>query len=522
MIMEFTETPTNVLSLMYEYSPLSLGSNIKNYYNFRKKINNGYYFEKPERKAELMLEQQKISSGFARTLTGSLQAALIYGLVKADILELTGSGDEDKDVKNFEQNILGKNNFSIKIGNKYYSYDWATPAAQSFLTAQAINEAISEDEKQTLFDIGSDFLGNMGEIWLETSMLSGLRDVLTTLTGQYNDGKLDIGGAAENLITQELAKYVPSLVNQIGQYLDKNVRTSYDATSIGKTTINKTLAKIPGLSKTLAPVVDVMGNEVTRDNTFFNTFIAPWNVKKGYSTKATEEIYRLYEETGDKEVIPWVAPYTISTDNGTVSLTPEERASFQKDTGKFIEKEVTSLLTNDTYKNLSDTDKAELIKDIFSYGRSKAENKYADIPFTSSEEKIYNMEQAGIDPAQYLIFKNNSDFDNSGSPNTYETKLAIAKSGMSNKEQKLFYAIEQPDNVSKYGNIFNTDKITKGLKDVSIQEIVNLRKKVISKSAKNQVTESNLKNVLNNSDYTRLEKYAIYEILKNSNFSNPY
>ena len=60
-------------------------------------------------------------------MAGSLLYVLGYGLAKAGIA--TGESDDDKDVKNFMKNSLGIGSYSIKVGDKSFSYDWAQPVA---------------------------------------------------------------------------------------------------------------------------------------------------------------------------------------------------------------------------------------------------------------------------------------------------------------------------------------------------------------------------------------------------------
>ena len=50
-----------------------------------------------------------------------------YALAKAGIV--SGESDDDKDVQNFMKNTLGVNSYSIKIGDKSFTYDWAQPIA---------------------------------------------------------------------------------------------------------------------------------------------------------------------------------------------------------------------------------------------------------------------------------------------------------------------------------------------------------------------------------------------------------
>lgn len=517
MIMAFTQTPANLAKAMIEYNPLSVLTIYGDVTNFNNKVKEGTVTIK---------DQKKLVNKIGKSVSGTIASLLFYALADAGII--TGSNDDDKEVAYFEENFIGKKPFSIKIGDKYYTYDWMSPVASNMIFAAEMNKSFNSGEYGDLnnFEKGiravTEAINESGTILIEQSVLSGLNDFLKTALGSYNNGELDIMGAILDTVISEPSILVPSLVNQIGQYLDDTVRVSYDATSKLNTSVNKVKAKIPGLNKTLEPKIDVMGNEVKRDNTFFNVFLNPANTSKTNKTKSAEELYRLYKATGETGIIPKKAPYTIYKYGEKITLSPKDRTGYQKDTGKFIEEQVKILMGNSEYKKLSDSDKVEIVKNLNEYGTYKAKNKYANIPLSDYSKKIYNLESKGINPAQYFIINAKSDYDKNGNKNKYETKIAIAKSNMSSEEKQKYYSIVEEKNTSKYGNIFSDSKVEKGLKDISIQEIVKLRQQAIAKSKSGYITEKNLKEVLNKTDYAKTEKYAIFEILKNANFKNPY
>ena len=74
------------------------------------------------------------------------------------------------------------------------------------------------------------------------------------------------------------------------------------------------------------------------------------------------EIYRLYKETGEKNIMPKVAPYYINKKGEKITFTSHERAEYQKVSGKIVEENVLKLLETKEYKNMTDTEKTNVIK----------------------------------------------------------------------------------------------------------------------------------------------------------------
>ena len=118
--------------------------------------------------------------------------------------------------------------------------------------------------------------------------------------------------------------------------------------------VNKVLARIPGASKTLEPVVDVLGRDVKRyggKNNLFNVFLNPANVNIANPTAETKEIWRLYEETGDAGVFPKVAPNTFTYGGTSYSLTAKEQTQFQRVMGQETAKALQELFAGNSYDN---------------------------------------------------------------------------------------------------------------------------------------------------------------------------
>ena len=436
LIVPFTKTPANLTKAIVDFSPVGLVKAISaDAVRLSKAISRG--------EATPQIQKQFVSS-LSKGVTGTL-AMLVFGLLtKAGIL--SGAGDEDKDVADFEKNILGIRPYSVKIGGKSYSYDWAQPVAGNMaIVADFIqNMEDGKDNYGILKGGGKAFLNNIlnalsagGNILYEQSFMQGVQDFFK------EDGLMQgVLGA----ITDAPSMFTPSILGQVAQYDDDTMRTSYVYNDPIATSINQVKAKIPGLSKTLEPVVDVYGNEVKRnggDNSIFNVFFNPSNVSSANGNKAAEEVYRLYQETGDKTVFPVKAPYYFTVKGEKYIMTPAERTAYQKLTGEIAREEVSDLASFKPYSMLADEEKIKIITNIYQYGTAKAKEEISDdYEMPKDMQKVSEAEALGVRPYQYLLLKSQYDQDGNDSVTQDEVIDVLNKSGLTRKQKAGLYALQ--------------------------------------------------------------------------------
>lgn len=218
-----------------------------------------------------------------------------------------------------------------------------------------------------------------------------------------NDG---IATGLEEALFELPSRAIPTFSKQIADLLDGTQRTTFEKGQPLQTAVNKAKSKIPVLSKTLAPSVDTLGREIQKyggKNNVFNVFFNPANVNSQNISKSAKEIYRLYQITGDKQLMPRVAPYYVEIDGKKRLLTSTERANYQKQAGKIVENSIKELLKNSTYNKLSDEDKSETITNIINYAYNKSQEEY-DKTLASEYKNADNyVEKGGTISGYYCI-----------------------------------------------------------------------------------------------------------------------
>lgn len=436
VLIPFAKTPANLTKAIVDYSPAGLVNTLVKGKNLKNAIETGQFT--PQMQHEFVQSLGKATAGTMLYIAG-------YALAKAGII--TGESDDDKDVSNFMKNTLGVNSYSIKIGDMSFAYDWAQPVAAPF--SMMANLVQKQEESDNLLENVTAVLDTGLNVIFEQSFLTSINDVLS------EPG--EIGSKIGEQLLDLPARAVPTFMKQIVDLTDDTQRTTFEYGKPIQSMINSVKAKIPGLSKTLAPVVDTMGREVKRHggkNNIFNVFFNPANVSTENISKSAKEIYRLYKETGDTTIMPRVAPYYLNKSGEKINLTAEQRAEYQKTSGNILEKEIKKLLSSSDYQDMSDAKKKDVIKNIVDYSYNIAQNEVLGVEISQSVQKAYEYSKIG-NLSDYYLFKNTVDITNADTKkNSITTFLLNSKLG----DKELAYL---------YGNYYSNED--------ELQEIMTLK-----------------------------------------------
>ncbi len=417
VLIPFAKTPANLTKAIVDYSPAGLVNTIVKGRKLKNAIDTGQFTPQM---------QHEFAQSLGKATAGTMLYVLGYALAKAGVI--SGESDDDKDVSNFMKNTMGVNSYSIKIGNKSFTYDWAQPlAAPLSIMANIVN---SEDDKgQAMVEgiVGS--LDSAGSILLEQSFLQSINEVLND-----NDG---VVSGVINQLLELPARAVPTFSKQIVDLIDGTQRTSFEYGNPLQSSINSIKAKIPGLSQTLAPSVDSMGREIQKyggKNNIFNVFFNPANVNNENVSESAKEIYRVYKQTGDSTILPRVAPYYVNSDGEKIILDSKQREQLQKKSGTLLEQGLDNMMKNDTYINASDEDKAEMINGLVNYSYNIAQHEVVGTELSQTYEKAYNFASNGGNIENYYIYKYSVKDMNSNEKENY-----LYNSDFSDDQKTLLY-----------------------------------------------------------------------------------
>ena len=342
VLIPFTTTPANILTLMGDYSPVGFAKMLAK--------------DGPAAKID----------AFSKATVGSAIMALGFALRFADMI--TGGEDDDKDKAALDK-ATGRGNYSI--GGKV-SYDWAQPAGSLLAFGAEIADAIKGQESWV-----SALMNAIYTAGDSTLNLSLFQNVISVLKGSGKPTQQIIDSIMEGGATQ----LVPGLAGDIAKIIDGTVRSTYTGGNVVDNTAAKVKAVTPFLSKSLPESVNVKGETNTRGELAertFNTLINPFNVTRGKRNEVDEEIYRLYDSTGSKTFFPSVSPYKVEYDSKEYSMDGKDREAFQKIQGQKYYELAKPLLDSEMYKSLTDEQKVSVLNNVRDFALDAAKRDFID------------------------------------------------------------------------------------------------------------------------------------------------
>lgn len=381
----FKKTPANVLKNGLEYSPLNLVlNNLEDFFPKKGRVKNG------------TASLSEAIDSLSKTLTGT-------GLFAAGWLAYE-KGMASAVVDKFEK-LTGEQDYSLRIGGKSYTLDWAAPGSIPFFAGVTTAESLKD--KGFSAESVVNILAGIGQPVIEMSMMNGISNTLDSI--QYMD-KDDPYGSIGTVVGSSLGSYFNqglsfSALGQIARATDNTRRSTYtDKTgfmgSVDRA-ITKGKNKLPVLSKNNQPYIDAWGREQQNlsGDSNMGERLAYQMLSPGYMsdinmTPVDQEVQRLYDATSDKSVLP--SDSTKKIDD--IRMTKEEYTTYSKAAGQARYNLLASCLDNVNYKALDEDVQAEVVKDL--YGLAKKIGSAAARPDYESKDNLFKTyQESGLNAA---------------------------------------------------------------------------------------------------------------------------
>lgn len=417
-ILPFKKTPINIAKTGIEYSPIgiisSVGNTIKNVNKdtktLRTQLQDGKITQE-QYNSEISNMVNKRIDQMSKGLTGTALAVLGYALAKQGILKAGNGDDEDE----FEEK-LGKQTYSVTIGDNNFSLDWLAPSAIPLFVGANFSYLANGDENSTDDETMYDRLGKSlntsatslmqaFEPMTEMSMLQGLASTLSSYEQDSSNKLFDIGSSA---IQSYAGQFVPTALGQVAKTIDPTVR---DTTSTKKGVakkidqfINQTKNKIPGLSYTLPVKTDVWGEEKTRPENIIvrslENAVLPYNREQIIEDTTSKKLKEVYEETGTKGVLPSTPQKYITLNSQRYNLNNTDFNKSKKVYGQTAKAMLDDVIDNSNFTKLNSESKAKIIGDIYLYAKEEFKLDYAERHNIDYTAKVRNSSK------KYEMFKN--------------------------------------------------------------------------------------------------------------------
>ena len=371
-LLTFTKTPANIAMRIADYSPAGL-------------ISAAAKHVKGQTDAAQFIDD--ISKG----LTGTGLMVLGAQLFKAGIL--TGPESDDKDEAAFMRTQGFKPN-AVHVGDKYYTVDWAQPAASGLMMGAAIMAELEKNPDASFADASVAAGKTALNTWIEASPVKSIEDLFSSYEGLP-------GGVAE-LVQEIPGSFIPSTVGATARTVDPVQRQTYSKGDWLGTLFGGMQAKIPGASKSLPAAYDTWGRPITRQNSTgeaaFAQFVSPGTLGNANESPIDNVILELFQDTGNNKVFPRKARWSVTVDGESKSLTNREYSDYQREMGQMSYNIAEYLVPK--FDNLTDEQKVSVLDNAYSMAKDVAENELFGADLSRTTEK--RMEEASaLDGNQY-------------------------------------------------------------------------------------------------------------------------
>ena len=381
-VLPFKKTPINILKRGVEYSPIGI----------IKTLSKGIYdLTKGEFNAAQFID------GLAANAIGSIP--FVIGMFLANMGIAKGGFDDEEEI----DKLMGKQEYSIQIGDTSYTIDWLAPVSIPFFMGVAISEYEADKD--------GDFLSNLYDFGikgfepiLNLSMLSGVNDMIDSVS--YAEDAENLPQLIGSGISSYFSQALPTIFGKTANIFDDTKRARYvDKTSnvpeIVQKALDKIASKTPFASKSRAEYIDAWGELKYTGNffqRFFQQFVSPGYASTVDQSAISEECLRLYRETGEKSVVPSTPAKYFTLKGNRRDLSKEEYYNFATFRGQMSADLVNEAINNAEYQKLTDEQKAEVITDIYDYVGALAKSQ-----LSYSYEEIAAMEggEAVLTPSKW-------------------------------------------------------------------------------------------------------------------------
>lgn len=446
----FRKTPINILARGVEYSPVEL-------------IKAVTYDAAKVKKGEM--EAQEMIDHIASGLTGSGVVALGSWLASMGLI--SGGDDEDDKIQNFEE-LQGKQNYALQIGDYSYTLDWATPISMPLFVGVEIYNAFNGKgfDSGDVFNATLDAISKTADPMIGLSMLQNVESILS---GTYGGNGNGIGNVMKEAVISYVLQAFPTLGSQIAQTIDPVRRNAYytDKTNaipdFFEIPLNRVLAKIPGASMLLPERVDEWGRTEKQEENMalriFENFASPGYISQNKTTKVDEMLKQLYADTGESSVLPSNFAKSFKVDGENLNLSSKQYVEGQKKKGQTAYNMLDQLIANPDFKKLSSEQKADIVSDVYSYAGVKGKQKVSD--YTTDTKWYENIEKAqkeGLSNADYLIARNAYNNLNGEGKNVKMIDQLIADKGTSAKQDVAILEYVMGADLKKYRNATKDNK----------------------------------------------------------------
>lgn len=357
-LIPFTQTPGNLLDKCIDYS--GAGGIARALVQLGQAKQTGVF------------DQKLFVDRIGRAFTGL--GTMVFGAFLSSIGALVGSDDEDYKVAGAKR-LAGEKEYSLHIGNAYYTIDWAQPVSAVLIAGAEAHKAglEADDWDQIAIASGKGVINTLFSL----SCLEGLESMMKSY------GEADPADKISDVMISGLSQYFPTTLRRLNNVVDPVQRQTYDPNPLiaqGKYIISG----VPGASYLLEPKYTLEGEVQMKSQgrgagrRIIENFFVPYNTAEEYHSAVNDELLRIYETTGEKKQFLHYAQKKLDYgDGGTYILDPTDYNRMQQEIGQNVTAADRDLMRSSVYKAMSDDERAQALSEIASFYDNKYKEEYA-------------------------------------------------------------------------------------------------------------------------------------------------
>lgn len=464
-IIPFRKTPANVAIRAVEYSPVGAALTIYNGVQAIKGNKSG----------------ADVINSLSKTVTGS---ALAYAGYLMAMAGKARTKDRDEKAEEYAK-MTGALDYSVNIAGKDVSLSQFAPTSIPFFIGVGIYEAIQNSEGFS-FDVVKDVATAITDPLIQQSMLSGVNDALQLAASGDGEAAINVFGNA--MLSYALQGVQNSLAGQIAQAEYENRQTTYTLKDnplskevqykLSTAAMKDPLGLLP---KQNQDYIDAWGRTQSQGSTkerYINNILNPTYYSQAEPTPIDDELNRLHNALKDTDgytsVYPQKGSRGIKFGDGQ-TMTPEEYQQYSIERGQKSYDLVSDFIESSQYKTLTDEQKYEVIKDLYSLAEDRAlKTVQTKNGFSYTGDKDYLAKVDDIPGYLTASIKIYGKTDGEVTEKELQRYQFVKKQGGSTQNAvKTLYDLDRTDengNLGKANGSFRQDVVYKYLVDLPISD----------------------------------------------------
>lgn len=332
LFVPFMKTPNNIYKQAIDFSPIGFAKNA------------GKIAKGDELGRTLLAE----------SILGTALTFYMLGLVEEG--KITGSAPKNENERNTW--LLNNQENSIKIGNTWHSYSRIDPIGIPISIAVDAYNNFNQESYLALFNAITSNLK-------DKTFTKGFKDLTDLISGEDWERKR----AFNNTV---LGATIPTGVGALARAIDPVNRDTK-----GQGIKAEAEKRIPFLSKNLPAKVDVLGDEITRDQEGFETILNPIFKKEEIKNPEKRAIIEEWDRVGYSTGLPYPSR-GFSYKGEQIDFSPQEYESFSKEFGKNFRENMVELIRKPEYQSAPLEDQIEKIESAKKKGAEDAKKWFLE------------------------------------------------------------------------------------------------------------------------------------------------